>query len=533
VSGQTVSFPATTGTYKLVSGSIYVFALFATPQAPTVLSALPSYCSNYAPAVANANSAPQPVTFTDLSGTGAKIYLYVVSGADGNGSNQHEYLAANGTMTNFTVNATAPPIPLDCFPGSTNPGTGQTFMLPPPKVAQQSGNLYIAYATPLPSVGGVPSAIPPNPLTFIGASGGSFNGPGLDWSGRFPGGQSTYVATPWDYVEYTLPTGTTDITQVDKVGLPLQITQGGTTVGFQAGQYQQLLSDITADPTYKVLAVSGQLNGRSLVARILSPQQAIDWGFPQDWWYNNTFSPAYNAGNKGYVGYVLSQYQTTPQLYTTPDTGQTCAETYNAKSDGLGNVVFTAVTSQSPVCGSGTSPGNATYTMPAYSSIEGSGGWYPFGSVCGSGIFSMPWGGPAPDGPLPNVLSDWYEFYLWKAMVIDLSRGVALQPGPHPIGSWYTQLPLPTGPPPPPSVFPVAFSSLFLDPVYNKYAYLVHKYMYLNKSYALQYDEPGGLAPTFTSNTKQTLQITIQQIPTMASVPIPTVQATPLACPNS
>jgi flagellar biosynthesis protein FlhB len=79
----------------------------------------------------------------------------------------------------------------------------------------------------------------------------------------------------------------------------------------------------------------------------------------------------------------------------------------------------------------------------------------------------------------------------------------------------------------------VAFSSLFLDPVYNKYAFLVHKHMSLNKYNALQYDEPGGLAPTITANTQQKLQITIQQIPTMASVPIPTVQATPLACPNS
>lgn len=519
ISGTTVSFPGVATGVNLRANTQYVYALAYTAQAvptatpaptPTPHATPAAYCANYATPAPNSNSSPQPVTFVDNSGTGARIYLYVVSGAASKTNPQTQYLAANGQMVNFTTGATAPPIPLECFPGSTG-GTGLTFELPPPSIANQSGNLYVALATP------GPGGTLPNPLTFQGTSNGGYNGPNLDWNAQLSGGGSAYVSTPYDYVEYTLPSGTTDVTQVDKVGLPLQLTQGSNTVGFAAGQYQNLLNGITADSTYKPLAVSGMLNGRSVLARILAPPNGEYFGFPQDWWYNNTFSPTYNALSKGYIGYLLSQYQTTPRLYTL--NGTTQSGNYCATFDGVSNVQFYSVGSATSCSGLSGSP---AYTMPINTTLEGTvngtgaANTDSYG-VCQSAVYRMPYGGPLGGSPL----ADLNEFYLWKAMVIDIARGVASQqpPATHPVGGWSTS----------PTV-PVSFNSLFTDPVYNKYAYLVHKYMINNQSYALQYDEPGGLAPAFTSVPSQTLQITIQQIPTYSSTQ-PTALPTALPCP--
>jgi hypothetical protein len=479
------------------SGAIYSAAL---PQ-----QTLPAYCSAYSTPSPNANSSPQPVWITDNSNTGARVVLYVVTGAPpappaGPSGTQTQYLAANGTLTNFTVGATAAPFPLECFPGSTHQGNGLTFELPPPTNAVQSAGFYIAYATPPPG-GGVA-----NPLTFTGVTAGTQvgdAGPNLDWN------VPSYVSVPWDYVEYTLPHGITDVTQVDKVGLPLQVTQGSTTIGFASGQYENLLSAITADPTYNKLAASSQLNGRSVLARILSPSNGEDWGFPQDWWYNSTFNSAYSALSKGYVGYVLQKYQTTPQLYTLNGLNVVSGN-YCATSDGSSNVLFYSVAGTSCSGLSGT-----PITMGIANTLEGVGPTDSYG-VCPSAIFQMPYSGSGGTTPFTNQT----QFYLWKAMVIDIARGVALQNGTHPIGGWDTSPPT-----------PAPLSSFYLDPAFNQYAYLVHKYMIGNRTYALQYDEPGGLAPTFTSDPTQPLQITVWNIPTYSRA-TPTVTATPLPCPS-
>ena len=89
-----------------------------------------------------------------------------------------------------------------------------------------------------------------------------------------------------------------------------------------------------------------------------------------------------------------------------------------------------------------------------------------------------------------------------------------------------------TTPTPPP------FTSYYLDPVFDLYAQQVHEAMLGNNSYALQYDEPGGLAPTLTgpsSVSGPALQITVQNIPPAVSAPtpVPSPVATPLACPTS
>ena len=477
--------------------NLYVVSPSNAIYTAAIPSNVPAYCSGYATPAPNANSSPQPVWITDNSGTGARVVMYLVTGAPPSGGNQTQYLAANGTLQNFTAGATAPPLPLECFPGSTHQGQGLTFELPPPTNANQSANLYIVYATPPPG-GGIA-----NPMTFkgVGTQGG-YAGPTFDWN------TPSYVSNPWDFIEYTLPRGITDVTQVDKVGLPMQVSQGSTTIGFASGQYENLLNDILADPTYSKLAVSASLNGRNVLARILSPQQGENWGFPQDWWYNSTFNSGFSALSKGYVGYVLSQYQTTPRLYTLNSLNGVSGN-YCVTFDGSSNVQFYSV-------GTATScsslPGSPT-TMNIAQTLLGDGTTDSYG-VCGNAIFKMPYGGPG--GPLSSLT----VFYLWKAMVIDISRGVALQTGTHPIGGWDTSPPT-----------PVPLSNFYLDPAFNKYSYLVHKYMIENRSYALPYDEPGGLAPTFTSDPAQPMKVTIWNIPTYSRA-TPTATATPLPCPT-
>jgi hypothetical protein len=526
VSGQTVTFPSVQTGVQFNADTQYIFALAVTthPQptaspapipTPTINpsaspSALPAYCASYSTPQPNANaiSSPQPVYFTDKSGTGAQVYFYVLEGADAGG--QTRYLGTDGNVHPFISNATAPPFPLECFPGSTHNGNGKTFELPPPPSTGYGANLYIAYATPMPG-----DSAPPNPLQFTG-SGTGYSGPSLQ-----PG--SSYASAPFEFVEYQLPHATLDVTQVDKVGLPIQVTQnsptyGNVTIGFtSSAQYQNLLNGILADPVYKSLAVSTVLNGRSVLARILAPKDGYDSGFPQDWWYNSTYNSAYPASNQGYVQYLLSQYKQSPQLYTLNGVPGMSGY-YCASSDGSSNVLFYPVTISQPPCPTAFS-GSPAYTLNAAEAFEGD--TLVGNNVCQSILFAMPWGSAAASG---GVLTDQNEFFLWKAMVLDINRGFALNNSvTHPYPTWSTGTPPPL---PNSSYYPSGT-------MYNTYAKLVHQYMNNNEAYAIPYDEPGGLAPTTTSDPSVPLQITIWNIPSYNG-PAPATTPSPSpACPPS
>lgn len=537
VSGQTVTFPSVQTGVQFDADTPYDFALAMTTQvvptatpAPTPTptanpsaspAATPLYCAGISTPVPNGNSNPQKVYFTDNSGTGAQVVLYVVSGAPpsppAGQADQTQYLATNGQMTNFTAGATAPPLPLACFPGSTG-GSGLTFELPPPTYPLQSGNLYIALADGTPN----PSGTPPNPITFEGGvtptpSPGATAAPGEGVGNSAPTldhAASGYVSVPWDEIEYTLPYGQTDTTQVDKVGLPLEVWQGasGQHIGFAEGQLAGLLGAVSADPVYRNLAVSTTLTTtlgtRSVLARILAPKNGDPWGFPQNYFYNSAY-----YGPNGYIAYLLQQYEKTPQLYTLSGVSVTSQTNYCASSDGY-NVLFYSV-------GSATScsnlPSTPTYTMPVYETLEGVAPPVTDSyGVCTSAIFSGPYGSQtvppfvAPVGP-----NNQDEFYLWKAMAIDLDRGVALQNGTHPIGTWSTSAGAASF-----SDFTPASSGAF----YDKYWYWVHEYTIGNLAYAYAYDEPGGLASTFTSDPSQPLYVTIHNIPPY-SAPTPSPAA--------
>jgi hypothetical protein len=460
---------------------------------------VPAYCKGYAAAKANANSKPQKVVFVDQNkALGAQLYFYLVTGFD-KGAGGHQFLTAAGKLATFSAGVNAPAIPLACYPGSIGKaGKGLAFMLPPPTTALTSGNLYLVYATPLPN-GGIP-----NPLPFKGNGPGAYAGPVTDWNSSF------FIPQPYDYLEYTLPNGITDVTQVNKVGLPLELQQGTADIGFASGaDYKALLTDITKlKPYWNRLAFGAVLNNKKVLGGILASQNGGVWGFPQDYFYNKKYTATTQAS--GYVGYVLAEYKKSPRPYTTKNLHDVPQKTYCASSDGTQNVFFYAVSSAA-ACSKPLK--NPTYTMPIWNTLKGAG--YADSGICGSAILAMPYGGPGP------IFSDQTEFYLWKAMVIDFNRGEILSASVHPIGTWQTDFP-------PGKRLP--FSGFYQDKVSSEYSKLVHTHMIDHLSYALAYDEPGGYGPTFTSDPAKVMTVTIHQIPTFSAT-TPTVLPTPLPCP--
>jgi hypothetical protein len=511
VSGHNVSFPPVKTGVQLNANTPYDYALAITTQTvptatpaptptPTVNpsaspSRLPAYCANYQPPSwsSGALSSPQPVVFNDQSGTGAHVYFYVLEGADAGG--QTRYLGADGKVHAFSSGATAPPLPLECFPGSLPNGKGKQFALPAPPTTGYGANLYIAYATPVPG-----DNAPPSPLTFTGTSDGGYQGPSLDPTSPL------YASAPFEFVEYQLPSATLDVTQVDKVGLPLLLEQnskiyGDVKIGFaSSAAYQNLADAIGGVAYYKNLRVGTQLNNRRVLARILAPQDAAPYGFPQDWWYNSNYNASQSANALGYLGYMLAQYKTSPQLYTTQGLGAAASgHNYCASSDGSANFLFYDV-------GSGTSCSSLTGTPITMNTAATFKGNTEVDGVCQSVVFAMPYG----PGDFPGGSGD--AFYLWKAMVLEMNRGVALVNTTHPVNGWATA---PTPLPPFGNWYPSG-------QVFNTYAELVHQYMNNHNAYAVPYDEPGGYAPTTTSDANATLQLTVWNIP-----PAPSTSATP------
>ncbi|HET7815923.1 MAG TPA: hypothetical protein VFL13_16290, partial [Candidatus Baltobacteraceae bacterium] len=216
-------------------------------------------------------------------------------------------------------------------------------------------------------------------------------------------------------------------------------------------------------------------------------------------------------------------------------------DVYCATSDGTGTFIFTEIgsagTAAANPCAASPAPtpmpGGNVFDMSAWSFVEGNpmqSNPGPASGYCQTAIFNMAASGPGQLVEIPNAgTTGWFsDFYLWKATMVDIARGMALQDVLHPASTWNTA----TGP---------AFSSYFKDPVFDQWAYILHKDMYANKAYALQYDELGGLSTSFTPDVsgRTTLDITVQQIPTGGPTALPSPAATapwpvppPLPCPT-
>ena len=463
---------------------------------PTSPPPPPAYCSGYQTPAPGTVSAPNvPVRITDNSGLGAgsALYLYVTSGT--------QALAPNGQMTSPPNNTDVQPLPLVCYPGSHG-GTGNTFQLP----GNISGRLYLAYG-PTPS-GPDPS---PNPM----GSGLSINSTGGLVQPSEAQGSSAYVSSPWDVIELTLPNGVVDTTQENALGLPLQLTIGGTTVGVTSTGYQKIVNAFSSGTTpaiYKRLVVSTAFNGKTVVARIIAPgPNGQSWGFPQDLFFNQAYNPepASQSGGLGYVGYVLNQYQSESFVYDlTPvnaSYGYWCGT-----SDGTGHFIFTQVATPScPQAASGATLKVSVKLLEAGAA-----------NSCESTVLSQPYGGftvvsgqLTPSPPFTSV----EQFYLWKALTTDLNRGTALSSSSHPVGGFQTS-------------GTVQFPLFFKNNFYNVYSQILHANFINNQSYTISYDEPGAMAPTINASGATPIQIVVGQIPNTAPIPSPSATATPSPC---
>jgi hypothetical protein len=215
----------------------------------------------------------------------------------------------------------------------------------------------------------------------------------------------------------------------------------------------------------------------------------------------------------GYLSCVLNSYATTPRLYATVGSGvsKVSGDNYCVTSDGSANFGFTDV-------GSATSCTGITYTSPNMHAMPvalftyGTPPVSKDGTGCDAGfLFGLPpnnnWITTGKGKHSANVFATPDAFAVWKGLAIDLNRGAALSTNAHPAGGWAQNF-----------ASPAAFGNYYTDPLYNTYAYVLHRYYDNHQSYALAYDEPGGQASAFTYVTGDALAITVNPVPTAAAV---------------
>ncbi len=545
------------------AGAQYIYALVTTTQqvavaapqpAPSVLPT-PLYCANYAnpsPNPARANGAT--IYITDDSALGVPLIVYVIRKAGAQNPAPAAWLDAN---QNFTSSVPVP-LPAACF--STTLNSSSTVKLVTPD-DMDGGRWYFVYATPVP---GHPEQVP-NPLSALR--------PGAE-----PGYSYSEAPYPFDAVEG----GTTnndaliiDTTQVDALGLPMDLSVdrasaplpiraacGGTNlvVGISSCHFKQIFDKMRQDPVYGNLVIAQPFNGKNYDLRILSPQKApgqsaFQWnvfgdssGVPEPLPSACTGAPK----TYGYLSCILSDYKTTPRMYTANRT--VIAGTYGSgdiycvSSDGTENFIMTdvgpgpppdakPVPLSPPMCPAGPAtptpalnrPGAPVnpFIMPVEEFLYG----IPPDSDGGGGckmalLFSQPWGlrnvdnnaahdpTPDPNGtPTPNpgpqtghIFHTDDAFALWKAMEAEILYGTALSKDEHPVGYFYEKT---LGK----KLLPPSFSPLYADTMFDRYALILHNGFDNNRSYALAYDDLFDLAPTLLYHNSHAISVRINPVP--------------------
>ncbi len=477
------------------------------PPPATPTPTLAAYCGNYSlPATG------VPLNLTDDSGLGAVLIVYVTNGTD--------FMDQNG---NFTQ-ATAYPIPAACF-SNTQPSAASNKPLTIPNGV--GGRIYLAYATPNPN----PSVVP-NPFGSA-----SVSGPNVGYAAN---------PFPWDKVEYNTSAGATiDTTQVDALGLPLELSVSGGAlpsgggssctanalpiVGVTSCNYGKIFTALAADPNYGSLVVAQNFNGKLIDMQVVAPKDSV--AFTSFQW--NLFGLAANlpvptpsicpaSPANGYITCVLSQYQTTPRLFQASNNiGVTGAsgDSYCASSDGSANFIFTDVGSATSCTGATPNPNPPAgqvnpFKMPIAEFTYGVPPAADGGGACKQAIlFSQPWGNANVGSGHIFATAD--AFALWKSVTADLNRGTMLSTSAtHPVGV--------TNP---------SFGIFFQDPMYNTYAQVIHQYFDGNLAYALAYDDLGNFESGVIWNSPDSINVRINAVPTAsAATGAPTPVAVPSPC---
>jgi Beta-1,3-glucanase len=485
-----------------------------TPGVTATPTALPLYCSNYS---SNSAAGAIPLNITDDSGLGAVLIVYIQNG---------KWMDTSGSF-----NSTTPyPLPAACF-STTLGSSAQSKPLNIPQGA--SGRIYLAYATP------DPSGSPPNPFNGLNSA------PNVDFA------DSPY---PWDFLEYTaIPgSGVIDTSQVDAVGLPLELslTSGAlphqtagscsaspsSVVGVTECGFSSIFTQMNAVPQYNQLVITQNFNGKLINMRVVSPQSSFSftsfqWNLFDLSAYAPTTSPctAGNTGTNGYLQCVLASYQSTPRIFTSKVPGASgSGDWYCATSDGTANFIFTDVGATQPASCVGATPSpthqlsanpfqlpitTLTYGIPPAKDTGNH-------AACQYNVlFGQPYGLAYVDNQqisatvntgTGNLFSGTDAFAMWKAIVADLNYGTSLSSLNHPVGQFV----------------PLQMSSFWQDPMYNTYSKIVHANFDRTYAYSLAYDDLYGWSTSLTLQSGNAINVRINHVDTAsttsaAPVPVP------------
>lgn len=553
VSGYTVTVPGASGGFTLTPTFHYVVALAYTTQAvatPTPAPAptpragsTPQYCANYKPATGSTVA----INLTDDSGLGGTPVFYVYNGT------AKMYMDATGGFTS----SSAVPLPAVCF--ATSPGVVADYSIPISyngytAGAPLSGRILVAYAPGPPKATDVTA---PNPLP----------------SGVGTNPNYSSAMLPWDTIEFAIPNGVVDTTQVNFLGLPveLSVTQSlphqtqqtacptipipasapvPAIVGFSSCGFRAAFTDIYNNANYQPLLISepiaGSANNGNYELRILSPDSLSFAGFD---WYGLETSPAKaplstpctasNTGTGGYLQCVLAYYQMNPQVFTSNIGAGASGHWYCATSDGSQNFIFTDVGPTKPTaCPATPYTPSASSANPFKLSLSTlTYGQAPLKDDAGcqyAQLFQQPYGTAFVDNqPLSpttttgtgNLFQTLDAFALWKGLVADLNYGQAVQstfngsPAVHPGGAY---------PSPAPS-----YTNYWHDPFWNYYAQVLHHYANGGYAYALAYDDLYGWSTSISVSTS-TINLRVNAVPTSTYGVLnnPTPVGNPPACPS-
>lgn len=490
-------------------------AIFTTP---IVAASTPSYCSNY-----STPGGGVPLNITDDSALGAVLLVYVQNGTS--------WMDNSGAFTSAGPN----PLPAACF--STTTGSPSTRPLNIPMGI--GGRIYFAYATPNPN----PNILPSNPL-----AGAPISGPNVGWNSN---------PFPWDFIEYgTTPGATIDTTQVDALGLPLELsitggalpslahanalptpcpTSTATIVGVTSCNFAKIFNAMAQIPQYNQLIVTQRFNGTILDMQIVAPKDAVAFtAFPWNLFALNAYMPSPTptscpaSPTDGYLSCLINTYNTSlanARRFGTNGIGASgvTGDNYCATSDGSSNFIFTDVGSAS-ACPATANPslhapgGVNPFKMPIQEFTYGVPPPADGGGGCKQNIlFQQPWGNAAVG--TGHIFATADAFALWKDMVADLNRGRMLTTSAiHPIGL--------TNP---------SMGIFFQDPMFNQYAWVIHNYFNANLAYALAYDDLGHFESGVIWQPGDSFNVRINAVPTASTVfplsaPVPTPSPNP--CPN-
>jgi hypothetical protein len=549
VSGQTDTFAGVNSGVTLASGNTYVYALVYTSQAVPTATPAPTptvepstgptpqahYCGSY---VESGATPGLTLNITDDSGFSGSVLIVYVQQQGTPSAPGGQWMTATGSFGSTPV-----ALPAACYSSTAGSGVANNPLVIP---SGHAGRIYFVYASPAPT-----AAAAPNPFSGISAGGQ----PGVGISGQ------NAAPYPYDKIEYNSTAGVIDTTQVDFVGLPIEmnvvagaatplpqalpsactlpaptaspfsgVPAAGTVVGVGQCGYASVYKTLLGDSNYGSLVSVLPWGSQTIDFRAVSPAQAQNYssfdfnlfGDPSVTLPSPTCTALVGSstGTYGYMSCVLAQYAAHPQVFQAIASlgGNGDGDYFCISSDGVSNFIATDITPNT-TCGSSAAPTSGTlptnpFNIPvglftnAYYTSSGSSGSCFYGEM-----YTGPYGNANVGAGQMFATSD--AFTLWKALELEMNYGTAFVQAPHPVETT------------PPSF--QTTQGLFTDPLSNHYADYIHQYYDGNYAYAISYDDGFSWFSGYSITAPATINVRVNPVPTNA--PATSAAPVPIASP--